>query len=221
MSAGLRRLPWRASAALAMIGALFWVGAWVYVHVGGLLLRQAAVLPAPLLLSLALVGGAASFFSPCSIAITPSFLVYLLGDSDAAAVHVERRRVIGSAGVVALGIVSFYALAGLLIGLVGAVAYNYLVYLILVVGIAFVALGYALLSGAGARTLGALATRNPANQAYDDLLERGGVRGARLYGFGWVYGAASHSCALPIFLGIVLVPLATGALWLAVATTLA
>lgn len=203
---------------LALLVAVFWAGAWLYVHVGGRLFAHASTLPAPLLLALALVGGAASFFSPCSIAITPSFLLYLLGEEQAGVS--ERRRALRSASLVAVGVVSFYALAGALVGALGAVVYNYLVYLVALVGLAFLGLGYLLLSGESGRLV-ALAERNPANRYYEGMIARRSLAGGgRLYAFGWAYGAASHTCALPIFLGIVLVPLTSGAYWLAAGTTL-
>jgi len=200
--------------ALIALGSLFWVGAWLYVHVAGRVLGEGSAVPAPLLLALAVVGGAASFFSPCSIAITPSFLLYLLGEQRPDQARLPLR----AAALVALGIVSFYALAGLFVGAVGAVAYNYLVYLVAAVGLVFVALGYALLSG-GSQWLQALAARNPGGRAYGRALEARGKGSARLYAFGCAYGAASHTCTLPIFLGIALAPLTTGAFWLAPATT--
>ncbi len=212
-----RRATLRTVAALIVLGGVFWAGAWLYVHVGGRLLGEDSALPAPLLLALALVGGAASFFSPCSIAITPSFLLYLLGGGQSS--QRGQRAAVHAAGPVALGIVSFYALAGLLVGALGAVVYNYLVYLVAAVGLAFLALGYVLLSG-GSPWLAALARRNPATGAYERMLApRAARRPARLYAFGCAYGAASHTCTLPIFLGVVLVPLTTGAWWLAAGTT--
>lgn len=211
----------RALLLLIVLTGVFWAGAWLYVHVGGRLFAQASTLPAPLLLALALVGGAASFFSPCSIAITPSFLLYLLGEEQAGvAAESRRRRALRSASLVAVGVVSFYALAGALVGALGAVVYNYLVYLVALVGVAFLALGYLLLSGESPRLV-AVAQRNPANRHYERMLGGSALAGSgRLYGFGWAYGAASHTCALPIFLGIVLVPLTTGSYWLAAGTTL-
>lgn len=64
----------RLIAGLAVLAVLFAAGAYLYVHVAGRLFGRTSHLPAPLLLAPALVGRAASFFSPCSIAITPSFV---------------------------------------------------------------------------------------------------------------------------------------------------
>ena len=40
-----------------------------------------------------------------------------------------------------------------------------------------------------------------------------------LYRMGWAYGVASQSCAAPIFIGMVLIPLTAGSYWLGAATT--
>jgi hypothetical protein len=67
---------------LVLLVLLFISGYYVYTHgVGGLFAKSATtkIMPAYLLLGFALVGGAASFFSTCSIALTPTFLTYFIG----------------------------------------------------------------------------------------------------------------------------------------------
>ena len=99
----------RLVAGMAVLVVLFASGAYLYVHVAGRLFARSQHLPTPLLLALALVGGAASFFSPCSIAITPSFVGYLSGAGGESSGG--RRRLVGPAALVAAGIVAFYAAA--------------------------------------------------------------------------------------------------------------
>ena len=209
----------RLVAGIAVLVVLFAAGAYLYVHVAGRLFARSSHLPAPLLLALALVGGAASFFSPCSIAITPSFIGYLSGAGSGGSS--ARRRLVGPAGLVALGIVAFYAAAGAAVGGIGSVVYNYLVYLIAVIGVVFLALGYLLLTGKG-DALMRLGSANPANRYYEASMANtaSGHPRARLVGFGVAYGAASHTCTLPIFLGIVLAPIAAGDFVLAGGATL-
>lgn len=215
--AGGHALP-RAAIALVVLVLLFVAGAYLYVHVGGHLLARARALPAPLMVGLAAVGGAASFFSPCSVAITPSFLAYLMPPQ--AGPRQDARTFVSPSVWVAFGIVSFYAGAGLLIGWIGAQIYNVLVYLIVLVGFVFLWLGYELLSGRP-QLFGRLGAYNPVNRVYDDHVSRGEMRGpGQLYGFGCAYGAASHTCTLPLFLGVVLAPLAAGEPWLAGLATL-
>lgn len=77
-----RRMAWPSLAAtLAALVALFGGGYWVYTHVVGTLLFQAQsapILPKSLILALAILAGAPSFFSPRSLAITPAFLAYIV-----------------------------------------------------------------------------------------------------------------------------------------------
>ena len=63
--------------AFVALAAVFIGGYWVYTHVVGRLFFQAqsaSILPKGLILRLAVLAGADSFFSPCSLAITPAFL---------------------------------------------------------------------------------------------------------------------------------------------------
>lgn len=209
----------RLLAGLAILAVIFGAGAYLYVHGAGSVASHSSRLPAPLLLALALVGGAASFFSPCSIAITPSFIGYLAG-ADTSGAGSARRRLLAPAGLVACGILAFYAAAGAAIGAVGAVAYNYLVYLLPVIAVLFFVLGYLLLTGTDAQLR--IGAANPINRFYEAGIEakpQARSRG-RLFGFGCAYGAASHACTLPIFLGIVLAPIAAGDFVLAAGATL-
>lgn len=210
----------RVIGAVALLACLFAAGAYLYVHVAGSIAGRSSRLPAPLLLALSLLGGAASFFSPCSIAITPSFIGYLAGArSDASGLR--RRALLAPAGLVAAGIVCFYALAGAAVAAIGAVIYDYLVYILPVIAALFFALGYLLLTGR-ATILTGIGYTNPANRLYHGVIDGGPHRHSRgrLFGFGCAYGAASHSCTLPIFLGIVLAPIAAGDFALAAGATL-
>ncbi len=212
--------PAGAVAVLLLMGA---AGYFLYLH-AGVLLQHGRTLPPALLLALALAGGAASFFSPCSIAITPALLAYLtVGTPPDKEARSFSQPVVFAAVLVALGIVVFYSIAGAVIGLVGSVAYNYLVYFIPVVGVIFLLLGLLILLG---RTglLSFLERWNPANRLYDRS-ETGTAttrmtRKHTLFSFGFAYGAASHTCSLPIFLGILLLPLVAGNYVLAVLSVL-
>ncbi len=220
----------------------------MYTHVVGDLFARsvtANVIPPYLLLVLALVGGAASFFSPCSVALTPSFLAYFAGvqryrgaighlktlaaqlevDGKSSVVHGYRRLELKTSIILVLGILSFYASAGILVGWLGVLVYNYLIYFIPAMGAVFIGLGYVVLTGRSVGFLGRLERINPANRYYNDKIHRGSLPAPTkskgdfsTYIFGLSYGAASHSCTLPIFLGVVLVPLASGSYWLAGAT---
>ncbi|HEX7326286.1 MAG TPA: cytochrome c biogenesis protein CcdA [Rhodanobacteraceae bacterium] len=203
--------------ALLVLGAGGYVA---YLHAGALF-ASARTLPPVLLLALALIGGAASFFSPCSIAITPAFLAYLvsgkLPDTGGQPSPARLHRV---AVEVAVGIVAFYAIAAAILALIGNIVYNFLIYLLPLVGVVFVALGGLLFFGR-ANWLSAVGRANPMNRLYERYETPAQNRGAlSTLGFGFAYGATSHTCSLPIFLGILVVPLVAGNYALAAASIL-
>lgn len=212
--------PAGAAAVLLLMGV---AGYFLYLH-AGVLLQQGRTLPPLLLLGLALVGGAASFFSPCSIAITPAFLAYLtVGAPPGKDARRFSRPLVFAAVLVALGIVLFYSIAGAIIGAVGDVAYNYLIYLIPVVGAVFLLLGVLILLERSGM-LAFVERWNPINRFYthreaDPSANRVAGKG-KLFSFGFAYGAASHTCSLPIFLGILLLPLVAGDYLLAAGSVL-
>ena len=193
-------IPASAGASLLLMAV---AGYFLYLHAGSILQQGRALSPV-LVLGLAVVGGAASFFSPCSIAITPAFLAYLtVGTTSGKDTRIVSRPLIFAAGLVALGIVVFYSAAGIVIGMVGSIAYNYLIYFVPVVGVAFILLGVLILLGR-AGGLAFVERWNPMNRLYERQ-EVGAptARPARkrtLVSFGFAYGAASHTCSLPIFL---------------------
>ncbi len=215
---------WLRAAGAAAILLLMGAGGYsLYLHAGALL-QRGATLPSSLILGLALAGGAASFFSPCSIAITPAFLAYLTagrspGNNDLA----SSRPLVWAAGLVALGILVFYSAAGVIIGAVGNVVYNYLIYFIPIVGAVFVLLGALILLERG-HLLAFMERWNPMNRRFarqEASPNTSGMPGKyTLVSFGFAYGAASNSCSLPIFLGVLLLPLVAGNYMLAVLSVL-
>lgn len=207
---------------LAVLLALFAGGYWVYHLVGGLLFQAqgAPIVPPDLVLAAAVLGGAASFFSPCSLVITPSFLVYFVGQNGGQQAERERGLIRASL-LIAVGIIGFYAAAAILVSTIGAMVYNFLIYLIPIVGLLFLALGAIMVLGRSAELAGA-ARHLPGRRYYEHALADG-MRGRNrdFVGFGMAYGAASHSCTLPIFMGVILLPLAAGIYWLAALAVLA
>jgi len=226
---------------VALLVLLFIGGHYVYTHdVGGLFAKSATtkILPPYLLLGLALVGGATSFFSPCSIALTPTFLTYFIGtqgdarttndsrvvdgarsEEENSMVHHFSRRVLKTSVLLVLGILTFYAFASILVSWIGVLVYNYLIYIIPAIGAIFLGLGYIVFTGRSIGFLWKLEQINPANRYYNAITIKANShtsnsKATTLYLFGVSYGAASHTCTLPIFLGIVLIPL-SGVYWLA------
>ncbi|MGH8413270.1 MAG: cytochrome c biogenesis protein CcdA [Gammaproteobacteria bacterium] len=215
-------LPVSAAVALLLIAV---AGYFLYLHAGSVL-QKGQTLPPLLIVGLALIGGAASFFSPCSIAITPGFLAYLTAGTspDKNNTRLLPRTLVFAAALVAVGIIVFYVAAGILIGLVGSIVYNYLIYFIPVVGVAFVLLGVLLLLGRSGM-LGFFERWNPMNRRYArqeiGTPAAGPPRKRTLISFGFAYGAASHTCSLPIFLGVLMLPLVAGNYPLAVVSVFA
>lgn len=208
----------RVTATLAALIALFAGGYWVYTHVVGKLLFQAesaSILPTGLVLALAVLAGAASFFSPCSLAITPAFLTYFVEQDSHGASPPSSRRLFSAALLIAVGIVGVSAVAGVLVGAIGAVVYNFLIYLIPLIAGVFVALGFMMILGRGAGLAWA-SQYLPGHRYYHRLLSQStGKSRGELVGFGMAYGVASHSCTLPVVIGILMLPLAAGNYWLA------
>ncbi len=190
----------------------FGAGIWLTLHVGTAWLSHLRTLPGPWLLGLALVGGTASFFSPCGLALTPAFLGYLITGRSGPSSPAARYSLVSGSRWMAAGIVSFYAVVGLVVAFVGSLLYHEILYLNVLVGIVLVAFGPVLLLR---RRLGWL-------EAW--MSHRGGrtdkaASASALYRMGWAYGVASQSCAAPIFIGMVLIPLTAGSYWLGAATT--
>ena len=213
----------RIAVPLAILAALFAGGAWVYTHIVGDLLyraQSAQILPSNLILGLAVLAGVASFFSPCSLVITPAFVTYFVDRDTRYGNTPGGKRLFSAALLIAAGIVSISAVAGLLVGAVGAVVYNFLIYLIPLIGIVFLLLGAVMLLGRNATIAGA-ARYLPGYRSYRRMLEESpGNTSGELFGFGVAYGAASHSCTLPVVIGMLLLPIAAGNYWLAATTIL-
>ena len=203
---------------LAALLALFAGGSWLYTHVVGRLFLQAQsapIVPAGLIIALAVLAGAASFFSPCSLAITPAFLAYFIESHSREGRPPDTRRQFCAAALIAAGIVGVSAVAGLLVTVIGAVVYNVLIYLIPLVGAIFVALGIIMIFGRG-EGFARMARFLPGRRYYEHYMSSGrGSSAGGLIAFGAAYGAASHSCTLPVVIGLLMLPIAAGNYWLA------
>jgi hypothetical protein len=114
------------------------------------------------------------------------------------------------------GMLAFYAALGLAVAWAGSAVDRVMAYLIPTLGAAFLVAGALILTGR-AGIMDRLARLNPALGAY----ERAASTPSPLFSLGLLYGAGGHGCSLPIFLGIRLVPLASGAPSRAAVTVLA
>lgn len=143
--------------------------------------------------ALYLAAGMVATVNPCGFAMLPAYLSYFLGveagpaGGSARAGYGEALRV---AGAVSAGFLAVFAVAGALVeGIGGAGVYENVPWLSIVIGLALLALGVAMVAGFEP------ITRLP-------RLDRGGrTRSVRsMFVFGVSYAVASIGCTLPVFL---------------------
>jgi cytochrome c-type biogenesis protein len=139
-----------------------------------------------------LTAGMVATVNPCGFAMLPAYLSYFLGldgraESSAQAGVAEALRV---AGAVSAGFLAVFAVAAAVVEAVGAsFVYDHAPWLSIVIGLALLALGVAMLCGVE------VVTRLP-------KLDRGGRTRTigSMFAFGVSYAVASIGCTLPLFL---------------------
>ena len=152
--------------------------------------------------------GMVAAVNPCGFALLPAYLTLYLGDgSDGHETRGLPAR-LGSAtavsGVMTLGFVLVFGIGGVILTGASQVLARFLPVLGLAIGVALVILGGRMLSGD-------LIYANLGERIAGRLGARAQERGPRGYfAYGVAYAAASLSCALPIFLGVVAGAMASG-----------
>jgi cytochrome c biogenesis protein CcdA len=149
------------------------------------------VIDAPL--ALAFTAGMVATVNPCGFAMLPAYLSFFLGlegadDDDRAGIA----RALAVGGVVTLGFVVVFTVIGAVISHLSIAVDDWFPQLTIIVGLAVLALGIALLAGWELR----LSLPH---------LDRGGRDRTLLsmFVFGISYAVASLSCTLPVFLSVV------------------
>lgn len=144
-------------------------------------------------LALALAAGMVATVNPCGFAMLPAYLSFFLGldgadDDDRAGIA----RALAVGGVVTLGFVTVFTIIGAVISHLSIAVDDWFPQLTIVVGLAVLALGTALLAGWDLRV----------NLPH---LDRGGRDRTLLsmFVFGVSYAVGSLSCTLPVFLSVV------------------
>lgn len=136
--------------------------------------------------------GMVATVNPCGFAMLPAYLSYFLGleDSDAEVPQASIAQAVRVACAVAAGFLTVFALAGMAVRLTSLPVYEAAPWISIVIGLALLALGVAMLVGFE------LNVRLP-------RLDRGGrERTVRsMFVFGVSYAIASIGCTLPLFLG--------------------
>ena len=148
----------------------------------------------------AFAAGMASAVNPCGFAMLPAYLGLYLGDNEKEMRKPHPLELLGRAvvvgGVVTIGFVVLFGLAGAVIGVGFSEAASALPWLGLTIGIGLTVAGAWILSGRK------LYTGYPARAA-SHMWDPGRVSLRGYFMFGLSYGTASLSCTLPIFLAVV------------------
>ena len=151
-------------------------------------------------LGFSFAAGMVATVNPCGFAMLPAYLSLYLGSNEKAGdhnhpfQHVARALVVG--GVVTSGFVLLFGLAGLIIGVGARSVVNIIPWLGLSIGVLVAIAGSWLLAG------GKLYTDIPV-RASAHIGNPGTVSVRGYFLFGLSYATASFSCALPIFLLVV------------------
>ena len=144
-------------------------------------------------LAVAFAAGMVATVNPCGFAMLPAYLSYFIGiDDDRTAQEGVLRNALIVGGVVSLGFLIVFGLAGIVIALLStSVAGTWLPWLAMSVGLGLVVLGVATWRGF----------------AFKVRVASGGSRAGRdlrgVLSFGMSYAVASLSCTLPVFLAVI------------------
>jgi len=145
------------------------------------------------LLAIALTSGLFAFFTPCSVALIPGYIGFLIKSDEGS--NVWRGIKVGL--ISAFGLLTIFMGLGLLISLFGNFIAPYTFWVGVISGIGLILLGIYLLSG---RSFSLPLPHATSNQH--------GLKG--YYLFGATYALASLACTLPIFLLVMSQALSSG-----------
>ena len=160
----------------------------------------------PALTLFGLLAGTAALFAPCAFPLFPAYVTWYLSLDDSATETGRLWRSLRYGLICGLGAVAFFLLVGVGLAALGGALSGYLI-----AAKPFIAL---ILVGAGVATLTDLSLplpKWPGGRASltAQAARQQPLRGLFLYGFG--YGLASTGCTLPIYVGLVVFPLSSGA----------
>jgi cytochrome c-type biogenesis protein len=145
-------------------------------------------------LALYLTLGMVATVNPCGFPMLPAYLAYFLGidDREVSVPQASVSTALRVALAVSAGFLAVFALAGLVVELTSLPVYENVPWISIVIGLALLALGLAMLGGLQ------VSVRLP-------RLDRGGRERTvgSMFVFGVSYAIASIGCTLPLFLGAV------------------
>lgn len=156
---------------------------------GGVLLPAVASAPSGLTLYCFSVGLVAAV-NPCGFPMLPAYLTLSSSDEATTPLPVRIVRALGSGAAVTLGFVVVFTLIGVLAKAGASVAFGWLPWVMVPIGVACFAIGLWTVVGR------ALKLPVPSRRLF-----AGRRRGVALFGFGVTYAVASLACAFPLFLG--------------------
>ena len=150
--------------------------------------------------TLAIIGGFASFFSPCAFPLLPSFIAYYITGAK------EKSRTVKSGlnlGVkAAIGLLTIFSLIGVLA--IGGSYWisQYIPYLELIVGVIILILGILLLRDIDIGSYFTLLKNKILHSIGKELTSSKTTTSPFIYGMG--YGSAAAGCTAPVFIAILL-----------------
>jgi cytochrome c biogenesis protein CcdA len=151
------------------------------------------------LLALAFTAGVVTFFNPCSFALLPAYLSFVLGrDESLEGTHADHALIGIKYGLMAiLGFAVVFLGIGLLISILGSQIRPFLPPIMIAVGIILILLGVLWSTGRQALYL-------------SSLIGRVKVNDGSFFLYGVAYATGSIGCVFPVFLMLVFSALSTG-----------
>jgi cytochrome c-type biogenesis protein len=145
--------------------------------------------------------GSLSFFAPCSLAIFPGYMGYFISETG----DTGRLKASKLGGIAALGMVLFYAAAGLFISFIGGLSS---VQSILKIGVPLMAV---ILGTVGIYFLrGKTINMSFITELGGKIYSKNKATNRNLFLFGFGYSLSSITCIFPVFLLLIVYPLITG-----------
>lgn len=155
------------------------------------------------ILGLAMVAGAAAFFSPCAVGMLPAYVMRTVHSGSGSAL---RSLKVGS--IAALGVLLIFFGVGGLALLIGPALTKNVPYLQPLVGFLLVAFGVLLLTRPFSTTLQRITS--PLQRWAHDVQTERGDHGAAFFAYGIGYGAAAAGCTAPVLLSVLVTAAAYG-----------
>ena len=182
---------------LLLLGVSGWA-AWTQGAIVGL---RWVAFDAPLsMAALGFLAGIGAFFAPCAVSLFPGYITYYMAVTRPANPRQEVRlwRSLRYGGSAAMGAITFFALIGIALHLVGGGVSSFLITAKPLVALTIIGLGILQLTDWTIQLPGRKMLAGESNP----------VRTLFLYGFG--YGLASAGCTLPVYVFMIILPLSSG-----------